>query len=576
MSLDSAQSSGLTQRVPNTTLTFPLSPPVYGYITTNAFGSLTLTNPAAMASPTGETNRLFVAEQRGRVAVVTNLLNPTRTVFLDISSRVVGGVPNDERGLLGLAFHPGYATNRYFFVFYSTISTTPGVATNVLHQRLSRFQTMAGDPDQADPNSELILINQYDQADNHNGGDLHFGPDGYLYVSLGDEGNQNGSLNNTQLIDKDFFSAILRIDVDNLPTSVPANPHPSNTNNPAGTINYAVPPDNPFVGATNFNGASVNPARVRTEFFAVGLRNPWRFSFDAANGLLYCGDVGQDTWEEVDIIVKGGNYGWNYREGLHPGPRTPPVGFTSINPIQEYRHGSASNQGNSVTGGVVYRGSRITQVFGAYIFSDYVSGNVWMLRHDGTNTVPFVRLTGNPSISAFGIDPSNGDVLLADQGADTIKRLVYNTNVVSGTALPPTLADTGAFSDLSSLSPNAGIVPYDINVPFWSDNAQKSRWFSVPDTTRTIGFNSDGNWSFPTGTVWIKHFDFDLTNGVPESRKRLETRFIVRNSGGVYGVTYRWDSATNATLVPEEGLDEPFVVDDGGTVRTQIWHYPSR
>ena len=147
VSLDSAQSSGLTQRVPNTTLTFPLSPPVYGYITTNAFGSLTLTNPAAMASPTGETNRLFVAEQRGRVAVVTNLLNPTRTVFLDISSRVVGGVPNDERGLLGLAFHPGYATNRYFFVFYSTTSTTPGVATNALHQRLSRFQTMAGDPD---------------------------------------------------------------------------------------------------------------------------------------------------------------------------------------------------------------------------------------------------------------------------------------------------------------------------------------------------------------------------------------------------------------------------------------------
>src|SRR2546422_879129 len=363
--------AGLTQREANTTLQMPQTPAQFGYTTTNAFGNLVFTDPLAIATPPGETNRLFIVEHRGRIAVITNLANPTRTVFLDISSRVVGGTPPDERGLLGLVFHPGYATNGFFYVFFSTTSTTPGVATNRLHERLSRFRVATGDPNQADPNSELILINQYDQADNHNGGDLHFGPDGYLYVSLGDEGNQNDALNNSQRIDKDFFSAILRLDVAARPGSLPANPHPSNTNNPASAINYAIPPDNPFVGATNFNGVTVNPAQVRTEFYAVGLRNPWRFFFDPATGNLYCGDVGQDTWEEVDIVVKGGNYGWNYREGLHPGPRTPPVGFTSINPIQEYRHGSASNQGNSVTGGVVYRGSRITQVFGAYIFSDY-------------------------------------------------------------------------------------------------------------------------------------------------------------------------------------------------------------
>ena len=475
-----------------------------------------------------------------------------------------------------MAFHPGYATNRSFFVFYSTLSTTPGLATNKLHERLSRFQTMADNSDQADPNSEVVLINQYDRADNHNGGDLHFGPDGYLYVSVGDGGQQKDTLGNAQHIDKDFFSGILRIDVDKLPANLEPNPHPSVITNASGLANYSVPADNPFVGAATFNGLAVDPAKLRAEFWAVGLRNPWRFSFDPATGRLYCGDVGQDTYEEVDIIVKGGNYGWSYREGLHPGPRTPPSGITFIDPILEYRHGSAINQGYSVTGGVVYRGSRIAQLFGAYVFADYVSGNIWALRDDGTNTVSFQLLANDRNISAFAIDPVNGDVLMTDHVEGTIKRLDYNTTQ-TGTPVPPTLADTGAFSDLTSLTPNPGIVPYDINVPFWSDQAEKTRWFSAPNTNLTIGFDPNNRWSFPTGTVWIKHFALELTNGVPESQKRLETRFIVRNAAGVYGVTYRWgDSATNATLVPAEGMDEPFVIYDGGTVRTQVWHYPSR
>ena len=307
------------------------------------------------------------------------------------------------------------------------------------------------------------------------------------------------------------------------------------------------------------------------------MRNPWRYSFDSATGRLYLGDVGQDTWEEVDIVVKGGNYGWSYREASHPGSRTAPAGFTSIDPIAEYHHGSATNQGNAVIGGVVYRGSRISQLAGAYVFADNVSGNIWMLRYDGINTTPFTRIAGNAGISAFGVDPSNGDVLIADQSADTIKRLVYNAAVGSGTPLPPTLAETGAFQDLPSLTVNPGIVAYEINAPFWSDNAQKSRWLSVPDASQTVAFNPTGSWSFPAGSVWIKHFELELTNGVPESRRRLETRFLVRNAAGVYGVTYRWgNSLTNATLVPEAGLDESFVVHDGGNTRTQVWHYPGR
>ena len=572
----------LTNRVANTTLKMPAAPPAFGYRTVNAFGTLTFTDPLAIASPPGETNRLFIVEQRGRIAVITNLAAPTRTVFLDISARVQGGTPSDERGLLGLAFHPGYATNGFFFVYYSSSATTrvPG-GTNAPHQRLSRFRVSGANPNAADPASEATLLLIFDEASNHNGGDLHFGPDGYLYVSLGDEGNANDSLNNSQRITKDFWSSMLRLDVDvpPRPASLLPNPHPANTNSPGGVINYRVPADNPFIGVTTFNGQPVNASLVRTEFFAVGLRNPWRFSFDEVTGLLYCGDVGQDAWEEIDIIEKGGNYGWAFRDATNAGPKSAsaPAGFTSRLPIQTYRHGTATNQGNSVTGGLVYRGQKISQLYGAYVFSDYVSGNVWALRYNGSNTVPFVRLTSNPSVAGFGVDPRNGDILLADQGADTIKRLEYNTNVISGTPLPPTLADTGAFADLATLTPNAGIVPYDLNAPFWSDDALKTRWFSVPNTNLNIGFSRDSNWSFPTGSVWIKHFELQLTNGVSESARRLETRFIVRNTNGVYGVTYRWgDSLTNATLVTEEGMDETFTVYDGASPRAQVWHYPSR
>lgn len=561
------------ERVPNTTLQMPAAPPVFGYIATNAFGNLTFTDPVAIVSPPGETNRLFVVEQRGRIAVITNLANPSRSVFLDIASKVAGGVPSDERGLLGLAFHPGFATNGFFYVFYTGNATTavPG-GDNSLHDILARFQVSTTNANVANPASEVRLIVQRDEYNNHNAGFLQFGPDGYLYVSLGDEGDGNDHGDNSQRIDKDFFSGILRLDVDMRPGNLPPNPHPSST------TNYSVPFDNPFVNATSFNGASVNPSNVRTEFWAVGLRNPWRFSFDPPTGFLYCADVGQGAWEEINIITKGGNYGWAYREGKHAGPKaiSAPPGFTSIDPIQEYSHGSGPTQGFAVTGGVVYRGNRLSQLVGAYVFADYGSGNVWMLRYDGTNTIPFQRLFGEGGIAGFGTDPRNGDILMANQNSDTIRRLTYSSTF-TGDPLPPTLADTGAFENLETLTPPPGIVPYTINVSFWSDNATKTRWFSVPNTNLTIGFNAEANWSFPTGAVWIKHFELELTNGVPESRRRLETRLIVRNATGVYGVTYRWgNSLTNATLVPEEGLDEALVINDGGNLRTQVWHYPGR
>jgi glucose/arabinose dehydrogenase len=553
-----AQSPPVLQRVSNTTLRMPPVPQTRGYKTELAFGNLFFTTPVAIRTPSGETNRLFVVEQGGRIYAITNLTAPNKTLFLDLSSRILAG---DLTGSFALAFHPGYATNGNFYVGYN-LSTQTEAGTGT-HFRISRFSASADDPNLASLNSELPLITQY-YVGSSMCDDLLFGSDGYLYAALADPKAPSGGT--LQAIDGNLYGGILRIDVDKKPGNLTPNPHP------AVTTNYAIPFDNPFVGVTNFNGSPVDPAGARTEFYAVGLRNPWRMSFDELSGLLYVGDPGHSLRDEINIVVKGGNYGWPYREGTGAGPqssKTPPQ-FTSINPIHQYGNPSA------VIGGVVYRGQRYPQLQGAFVFGDYVKGQVYALRYEGTNLVPAQTLTAQAGTVSFGLDPGNGDVLVVDRNSWRIMRLTYSP-VLIGAPLPPTLADTGAFADHSTLTPNAGVVGYDLNVSFWSDNARKTRWFSVPDITKTFDFSRDGNWSFPAGTVWIKHFELELTNGVPESARRIETRLLVRTATGVYGVTYRWgDSLTNAVLVPEDGMDETFTVQDGGVVRPQVWHYPSR
>jgi uncharacterized repeat protein (TIGR03806 family) len=573
---------GALQRVANTTLHMPSAPPTFGFAYTNAFPSIGFTNPVCIVTPPGETNRLFVVEKGGRIVVITNLAAPTRTIFMNISPLVLNGGDtawSDERGMLGLDFHPGFATNRLFYVFYT--GTTNSSAGTGMHDILASFQASAVTPNAGDSSTIKVLFAQYDEAPNHNAGDLHFGPDGYLYVSLGDEGGAEGQYGNCQHIDKDFFSGIMRLDVDKRPGNLPPQPHAALLSK----TNYFVPIDNPFVGVTTFNGLAINTTTLRTEFWAVGLRNPWRFSFDI-DGTLYCGDVGQGTREEIDIITKGANYGWNYFEGFFQRTNNAqlPSGFANTLPLFDYtRFGAYA----AVIGGRVYRGQRFSQLYGAYVYADSDSGKIFSLRYSGTNVTENTLLltddlngSSDAGVSAFGVDPSNGDLLYADvqNGTDSkIKRIIYNSTT-NGAPLPALLDGTGAFTNLTTLAIAPGIVPYDLNAPFWSDNAIKTRWFSVPNTNLTVGFAREGNYNFPTGSVWIKHFELELTNGVAASRRRLETRLIVKNTNGVYGVTYRWGtSVTNAALVAEEGLDESFTIDNGsGVLRTQIWHYPSR
>ncbi len=561
-------------RTPAASLRFAATPPATTYATTRAFPSLSFTQPVALVTPPGETRRLFVVEKGGRIYVIPDVTaaSPTRSLFLDLTARVSVSGGNDERGLLALAFHPSYASNGQFYVWYTT-STTTGGGTG-LHDRLARFRVSANDPNAADAASEQPLLTQRDEADNHNGGQILFGPDGYLYLSLGDEGGGNDQFQNSQRLDRDFFAGVIRIDVDQRPGSLPPNPHPAVH---AGT--YAVPPDNPFVGAMTFNGLPLaNPAAVRTEFWAVGLRNPWRMSFDPATGRLWLGDVGQSAREEVDVIVRGGNYGWNFREGTiaRPGSGNPPAAASFRPPIWEYPNPA---QGQSITGGLVYRGPRLPALVGHYLFADFVSGRIWALQPDGENPVAADRvqlLATDGGISSFGLDPATGDVLLADLSENTIKRLTATAGG-GGTAFPATLAATGAFSDLASLTPSPGLVAYEPNVSFWSDHARKRRWFALPDATSRIGFASEGPWTLPAGAVWVKHFDLELTRGNPATARRVETRFLVKTTTGSYGLTYRWNEAqTDATLVPDEGADQVFTIVENGSARPQTWRFPGR
>lgn len=331
-------------------------------------------SPVDIQFPSDGSGRMFIVEQRGRIRVVdgSGLLIGT---FLDISDRVESS--GNEQGLLGLAFHPRYAENGQFFVNYTDKRN---------HNIIARFQ-VSGDADLADAASESILLSIDDPFANHNGGVLAFGPDEFLYAGLGDGGGANDPLGNGQNPNV-LLGKILRLDVD----------HGSP---------YGVPEDNPFVQGGG-----------RPEIWAIGLRNPWRMSFDTMTGDLFIGDVGQGTWEEVDVLKAGSpggaNFGWKYREGAHAFARNPPAGTPLMDPAAEYSH---SEGGCSITGGYMYRGS-MPQWNGIYLFGDFCTGKLWGLRaaSDPGSREWEMRLlyeTG-ANITTFGQDKS-GEVYFADR-----------------------------------------------------------------------------------------------------------------------------------------------------------------
>jgi glucose/arabinose dehydrogenase len=360
--------------------------------TVEAFPELTFTSPVDLQHAGDGTNRVFVVEQEGVIKVFENSHEVTEyKEFLNITDRVkISG----EMGLLGLAFHPDYANNGYFFVNYTTDEPRD-------RSIISRFQ-VTSDPDLADRGSELRLIRLNQPRANHNGGQIAFGPDGYLYIAFGDGGGAGDPDDNGQ--DRSILHGkILRIDVDNQD----------------GELNYAVPGDNPFKN---------NTLGYREEIFAFGFRNPWRFSFDRITGNLWVADVGQGDYEEINLVEAGGNYGWSLKEGSHcfrPSSGCEIPGL--IDPVYEYSH--AQNIGNSITGGYVYRGSALPQLYGKYIYGDFVSSNIWALEYDGINQPVNELLTTAPgNITSFGTD-QNEELFILTFGANGGK--IYKLNSLS-------------------------------------------------------------------------------------------------------------------------------------------------
>ena len=328
-------------------------------------------------------NRLFVIDQSGMIHVLPN--DPAAkkaTLFAVLRCRVHQFKIDDEEGLLGFAFHPKYAENGEFFLYYSPEDVPRGA-------RLSRMRVSADDPDRADPDSEEILLELRQPFANHNGGPMAFGPDGLLYIGLGDGGGRNDPENLGQRLDETMMACMLRIDVDR--------------KDPGRA--YGIPKDNPFIG---FPG-------VPEEVYAYGLRNPWRVSFDRETGLLWLADVGQDLWEEINIIQRGGNYGWSAREGSYAFGNAPGASdVQAIDPIWEYDH----RIGKSITGGYVYRGKDLPELTGHYLYGDYVAGKLWALHYDHEAGKVIENLSipwhGQP-VLAFGED-EQGEIYVTTPG----------------------------------------------------------------------------------------------------------------------------------------------------------------
>ncbi len=387
--------------------------------------------------------RLFITEQDGTIRIIDGNGTTLTTPFLDIDGQVDSG--GNEEGLLGLAFDPDYATNGYFYVNYTA---TGGGAT-----RISRFSTSLN-PDIADPNSEIILFTIGQPYNNHNAGDLEFGPDGYLYFGLGD-GGSGGDPGNRSQDPQEHLGKMLRIDV----------------SGPSSGLNYTIPADNPFVG----------DASTLDEIWALGLRNPWRFSFDRLTGDMWIADVGQDDWEEIDFqpasSTGGENYGWRCYEGFDPFITNGcPPQSSMVDPVHAYANNFST--GCSVTGGFVYRGSQQPGMYGYYIYADYCTGRFWSIAPDGFGGWSNVGAGNhdNYEFSSFGED-KDGELFVAGLSNGNIYRIVESCSsfIVTVSSSDETCqGDEDGTIDLN-LSNSASIV--------WSNGATTENLTGLPAGT---------------------------------------------------------------------------------------------
>jgi uncharacterized repeat protein (TIGR03806 family) len=522
------------------------------YTTEVAFKNLAFEEPLAMCVVPGG-DRLAVAERQGKVFTFVNDQQTAKKSLLLDAGRLV----------IGLTLHPDYAENGQVFV--TEVTSGEGEAKDTVE--VVRYEADRKSPPRVDPKSRQAIIAW--KARGHRGGCLEFGPDGMLYFSAGDgSGIADQDVTGQDL--GDLQASILRIDVDR-PTS--ARP-------------YSIPADNPFVGRKGARG----------EVYAYGLRQAWRFAFDRKTGRLWAGDVGQDLWEMIYLVEKGGNYGWSVREGNHPFRPQRDTGPTAIlPPIVEHPHSDF----RSITGGYVYEGERLPELKDAYLYGDYDTGKIWSLRYNGRRVTENRQLVDTQlRVVSFGKDRA-GEVYVLDFIGGKLHRLAPAAKSDEPEEpFPRKLSETGLFASTKDYEPAKGVIPYSVNSPLWSDGAVKDRFLAIPGKGQiefeTVIYPQGApgalpGWRFPHDTVLVKTFSLEMEAGNPDSRRRLETRILHHKHmpgtdevGAQFwrGYTYVWnDQQTDAELLDTEGRDRTFTIKDESApdgIRKQTWHFPSR
>jgi uncharacterized repeat protein (TIGR03806 family) len=516
--------------------------PPLPYKVVRAFPRLSIKQPLSMTPEPG-TDRLFILHHLNHWA------GPGRLVAMrDDQEAAETETLLEIDGLgYGVAFHPDYERNGYVYIGMNGPLHGKPKTTQVVRYFVDRRP-----PHGIDPASKLLIIEW--PSDGHNGGDLAFGNDGFLYVSSGDGTSGSDTGMTGQTLD-DLLAAVLRIDVDH--------PEPGR--------NYGVPRDNPFV---NRKGA-------RPELWAYGFRNPWRLSYDRESGQLWVGQNGQDLWEQVYLVQKGANYGWSVSEGSHVFHAQRAAGPDPISlPTAEHHHSEA----RSITGGRVYRGTRLPELVGAYFYGDWSTGRVWAIKHDGTKVLWHREIVDTPfNITGFGTDHA-GELYVIDQLSGYYRLEPTTEADKPAQPFPTRLSETDLFTSVPDQTPRPGVLAFDVAAPQWADGATAVRFAALPGLERIeqkAAPNAGGAWTLPNGSVLLQTLSLDVASASgTATRQRIETRLMVRQQGEWTGYSYRWnDAQTDAELVPAAGasldLEVPDPTAPGGR-RDQLWRFPSR
>ena len=557
IALPLAVAEDATTRVPWTTSKIMGSPdPPTPFRTVIAFPHLKFDEPVAMTS-VPDSNRLVVVERFGKIYTFENDTKTTNVkLFLDLGK----ALKVDRTESFGIAFHPDFSANGRFYVHHHR-------ADKELPTRVSEFIAKGSGSDirlVADHDSERLLISW---PNGHNGGCVKFGPDGCLYISNGDEGALHDPNGVGQGLEE-LQASILRIDVDGQSEDLP----------------YRIPTDNPFVRIEH----------ARHEVWAYGLRNPWKFSFDRKTGEMWTADVGEDLWESVHKVKSGGNYGWSIEEGGRPFRPTRKRGPTPIEkPIVTHGHTEA----RSITGGYVYCGQQLSQLTGHYIYGDYDTGKVWSLFHNGEQVTVHQELCDTSMrIVGFAEDHA-GELFIVDHIGGHIHKLVDNDQIDTSAEFPRMLSETGLFASTAKHQVAAGLIPYHVIAPQWTDGSIKQRFLALPDNSQIefegILFPYRGGrngWKFPDGSALLETHFMEMEVGNPASLRRIETRVLQHErlpgseaTGDQLwrGFTYIWnEDQTDAELLEDpRGLDRQLLIRDAmapGGQRQQTWHFPAR